>query len=104
MTGNITDGIFNNIPHSHKIASVQHVKCKFDERYTDGVEAIMIIFDDGQTLVSCPSDRSNHICHYEIKPRSVPLYYHPWFIFSVLILLVVAALIIFLIINGYIKI
>jgi hypothetical protein len=102
MAGNATEGIIDKIfGQGSRISSIQRVNCK--QCNTNSVEAIVIVFDDGQTSVSCPAERGNHTCHYEIKPRPTAWYNRKWFLYIIFFIFFLVAIAVDLINTGKIK-
>ena len=72
---------------SSKVFSTQIVKCKLCG--SESVDAVVIVFDDGYTKVSCPVDRGNRLCRYEVSPRPTKFYNKPWFVITLLFVLAI---------------
>ena len=69
VTDNLSDAI-----KSAKVTSTEVVKCKNHNNTT--VEAVVIVFSDGHTEVSCPVIRDQCTCQYGYRP---PIYSpKPW--------------------------
>ena len=70
-----------------KVFTTQVVKCDLCDNKT--VDALVVVFDDGHTVVGCPVNGKKHSCNYEIPPIPVK----PWikwteFAVTILIILV----------------
>jgi hypothetical protein len=87
---------------SGKIHSTQNLKCSA----CDGkeVELVLIIFDDGQTSVSCPASRVNHRCLYEISPKPIRWYNQRWLLYVLILIVFIVTLTYNLLKDGIIKI
>jgi hypothetical protein len=88
------------IVQSSKVVSTHTVKCK--RRGNEDVDAIVIVFDDGYTEVSCPAD-NRCSCHYGHRPkRGKRSFYQKWIkpwlgpVCNITIVLAVAALVLWL--------
>ena len=75
------------IAQGSKVVSTHIVDCK--QCSNESVDAVLIVFDDGYTVVSCPVDRGNRPCRYEVPPRPTKWYNNPWLTLIALVVLAV---------------